>query len=442
MAWLLSLYMIYMIGVQTFGFDVGLAPGLSVKNAILYLLLALVLARYAINRDFKLELRGVYGGFAFLIGYALLSVAAVTLVAQYPGYKIMTAFIQLKQLVFDALVYFSVFFYGLRTRRDALLLLNVMLVIVVAVNVVSALDGVGVFQLDTINRGETDDRVQGIIGEHNQYGAYISLFIPPLIGAAAATRGLVRVFWVGGALASLAVLLMTVSRGAFAASALSAILGAYVFRRYLLRPVVLGWLAGGMAVAVCVMAVTVVTTDYGAVLVERLTTESSGADLTAITSGRTEIWADAIGHMMRSPLTLLTGFGWASYFVLPASLPLAPHNTYLWYWFELGLAGVIVFTGMLIQLILVASRAAVKADAQLRPHLIGFSVGAMALAVAIFFVELYTPWPYFWAYAGVVMRLVSISSKEQAVEKASVRTAAIGPENGDRFGWSALSPRG
>ena len=41
---------------------------------------------------------------------------------------------------------------------------------------------------------------QGAIGESNQYAAYIILFLPGMIAAAVASRGVRRLFWFGGAL--------------------------------------------------------------------------------------------------------------------------------------------------------------------------------------------------------------------------------------------------
>ena len=434
---LLSLFMVYMIAVQAFALDVGLGPGLSLKNGILYLFFAFLLMRYAINRDFKIELGGILGSFALMIGYALLSTVVILMVVQYPGYTLIKAMTQLKGLPFDFLAFYFVYFFGLKTQRSAMTVLTTILLVVVATNVLSGIDGIGLYRLETINRGEDESRVQGIIGEHNQYGAFIAMFLPPLVAAVAASSGWRRLFWMGGTLVSFAVLVMTVSRGAFVGLALAGIFGLIVFRRYLLNAKVIGWMIGGAAVVVVVLAVLLLTTHYGAVLSERLLGQSASTDVWEISSGRTELWADAVRQMMRTPLSLVTGFGWATYFVLPSALPLAPHNTYLWYWFEIGLPGVLAFIAIFVQLISVAMRCVEKADPVLRGHFIGFAIGALALAISIFFVEIYNPWPYFWAFAGVVMRLAVLS---RASQSATV-VAPVAAVTVDRFGWNAASAR-
>jgi hypothetical protein len=65
-----------------------------------------------------------------------------------------------------------------------------------------------------------------------------------------------------------------------------------------------------------------------------------------------------------------------------------------------------------------------------------FCIGTIALSIAIFFVEIYNPWPYFWACAGVIMRMVVLSRAQQAVPVRKARIKVEEPPV-DRFGWSA-----
>jgi hypothetical protein len=435
---LLSLFLGYLILARTYAWEPSLGPGLSLKNGILYLLLVLILMRGALNRDLKLEMRGIFVAFSILLGYIALSTAVVTLFVQYPGYKLMTAVTQAKGLPFDFMAFFAVYFLGTRTRRDAVWVMSAALVTAIFANVVSGLDAVGIMPLDTINDGETLDRVQGVIGEHNQYGAYLAFFLPLLIAAVVTSRGMLRLFWLGGALVTFVVLMMTVSRGAFVALVGALLIGGFMFRQYLLNPKMIGWIAGGAALAVAGVAVVLLATPFGGELINRLFGESTSVDMWQVSSGRTELWKDAVDRMMREPVTLLTGFGWATYFVLPSALPLAPHNTYLWYWFEIGLVGVGALTALLLLLIVKSAKAAQRSEAQPadRAYFIAFCIGTIALSIAIFFVEIYNPWPYFWAVAGVVMRMVVLSRAEQEVPVRKARIKVEEPAQ-DRFGWSA-----
>jgi O-antigen ligase len=445
MAPLLSLFACYLMAVQAFALDIGLGPGLSLKNGILYLFFAFLLMRFAVQRDFRLELGGIWASFAALLTYAVLSTVAIVMFVQYPGYKLMTAITQFKGLPFDFMAMLFVFFYGTKTRRDTQRVLDAVLFTAVFANVVSALDATGIMPLATINDGETADRVQGVMSEHNQYGAYLAFFCPLLLAATLVNQGIRRAFWLAGTLVSFAVLLMTVSRGAFVALALAGIVGAFRFRKHLMNPKVIGYLVGGGVIGVLLIVGVLFGTSFGSTLIERLLGQSTQIDMWQVSSGRSELWADAVGQMMRTPITMLTGFGWATYFVLPSALPLAPHNTYLWYWFELGLIGVIAFTAIIVQLITQAARAAENTtNFGDRAYFMAFTIGTAALAFAIFFVEIYTPWPFVWAAAGCILRLAVIGRDEQraSARAPAVQDAAAPPAaNPDRFGWKTATVR-
>ena len=73
--------------------------------------------------------------------------------------------------------------------------------------------------------------------------------------------------------------------------------------------------------------------------------------------------------------------------------------------------------------------------------LIAFGIGTIAVATAVFFVNLYSPWIYYWSYAGIVMRLAANALEPQAHARAAV--AAPAPRRGERardpHGWTAAS---
>jgi hypothetical protein len=73
--------------------------------------------------------------------------------------------------------------------------------------------------------------------------------------------------------------------------------------------------------------------------------------------------------------------------------------------------------------------------------LISFAIGTLALAIAVFFVNLYTPWLYYWAYAGVCMRLAANALEPQAYAPAAatVSPAQRADRARDAHGWTAAS---
>jgi hypothetical protein len=125
--------------------------------------------------------------------------------------------------------------------------------------------------------------------------------------------------------------------------------------------------------------------------------------------------------MMSHPLSLFTGFGWDTYGTM--GFLYQSHNYYLSLWFNLGLPGLILGITPFIILLGTARRAIGTADAAYQPYLIAFVFTIYATLIAVFFGELFTPWPYFWAYAGLLMRVASDAVRTSAPAPSAAPTA-------------------
>jgi O-antigen ligase len=365
--------------------------------------------------------------------------ALIVLAINYPHYDWLQSGLILKNQMVDYMLLFLVFFYGLRSTEDALVVLKVLLICFALSHIVAVLDALGYVQIGDIEL-RRDGRVQGTAGESNQYGALVALSLPAIAAAIFATRGLWRIFWMAAAAITALTLLMTVSRGAFVATTFAAVLALYLFRRYV-RPTRLV-LATVSSLAVVVLAVAVAySLGFGELLERRmLGSASSTSDLGGLSSGRTVIWASVLKMMIENPLSMLTGFGWNAYAAMPFRW--ATHNHYLWAWFNLGVPGLVCCVLLLVLPIKVALSASRVANAAARPHLMGFVVGTTALAVALFFVNLFNPWLFVWAYVGIVMRIAVNVLEQPATAPANVRAAAVPAGRGrDAHGWSAITSR-
>src|SRR5688572_6892605 len=118
----MNLLLIALIGIplalKVFGINTSIAMGLSVPNLLVYVGAVVLALRFTITRDFKLEMTGVLGCFVLLITYAVLTMLAADYVIDYPRYSFLQAISPLKNRLVDFLVYFAVFFYGVRTAKD------------------------------------------------------------------------------------------------------------------------------------------------------------------------------------------------------------------------------------------------------------------------------------------------------------------------------------
>lgn len=439
----MRLLLIALVGFMTlssvFDFDPGPAPGLKIKNALLYMLVMMLLLRVTIDRSYRVQLPAIPTVFGVLIGYALLSYAAIWLVAPILHYDFILSGMFLKNSLVDQLLFFLVFFYALRSDEDAALLVKVLLVSYALSHGMAVLDALGIAHFGDIEQRQ-DGRVQGMIGESNQYGAFVAMTLPGIAAMIVVTRGFWRLFWLAATGVTALTLIMTVSRGAFVGTLFATLVGMYLFRRYVpTRKLVM---LGGGFVACAILAVTITfALGFGDLIMHRLMGGArTGSDLEGVSSGRLEIWAGAIAVMWQQPLTLITGYGWSAYMAMPFRL--ATHNHYLAQWFNLGLVGVTCSVLLLVIPVKVARAAALVARPNVRPLLIGFVIATIAVATAVFFVDLYLPWHYYWAYAGAMMR-IAVNQTEglplPVVAPAGERVAT--GKTRDAHGWTTVASR-
>ena len=423
---LLSLVIALFVVQDVFDLSLSLGPGLSAKNAFLYVLAGTLAFKMTMNRSMTFDLRGLHVCFFVLVAYAIISLVVAEFVVDYPNYNVVASGIRLKATLVDRVLMFLVFFYALQNSRNAYTVLKVLLLAVVIAHTIAVLNGLGLMQ--TGQMGENDaERVQGLMGEPNQDAAFGAIFLPILGVALMSASGFKRLPWFIGLCMTLAAIVMTASRGGFVAIVLSSIWGAVLLRRYIPLQRMITIAAGGVLVAA--LAIAAVIPFYGDLLYRRVIGESSAGDIAVSSSGRTEIWSNAIATMADAPITFLTGYGWSVYFVMPFRY--APHNYYLDLWFNLGLAGLISGTAMLVIVVRESLSAVRFAPEMYRPVLMSFAVGTIAVAIATFFVDLYTPWLWFWAFAGLVMR-IAVNTKRSA---HASQVAQVAQKKADPYGW-------
>jgi O-antigen ligase len=436
MRYLLIALLLFLTASAVFGFDPGPLPGIKIKNGLLYLIVLGLMLRVTLDRSYRIQLPGVPILFGIMIGYALLTYTAIVMVIDYPRYDPLFAGFQLKNTLIDHMLFFLVFFYGLRSNEDALTVLKVLLAAWAVSHIMAVLDTTGVFHIGDIEQ-RGDGRVQGAVGESNMYGAFVAFTLPATIAMMTITRGMWRIFWIVASVITAAVLVMTVSRGAFVGTVFATLLGVWLFRRYMPARKLLVWTASGLVGAVLV-GIVVISLGFGDLIYSRFTLGAAG-DLTTQSSGRTAIWTSVLQVMFGTPVTLLTGFGWEAYGAFPFRW--VTHNHYLQQFFNLGLVGLICSVLLLVVPVRTANAAANYARPDVRPMLIAFAIGTIALATAVFFVNLYTPWLYYWSYAGIVMRLAANALEPQAhvaaAESAPAARRAVRVR--DPHGWTAAS---
>lgn len=420
----------------------SLGPGLSVKNALLYPIALGVLFRMALTGRFRMRLPIVNAAFIVWITYALLSWIACVTVLHYPGYEPLATFINLKSGLFDSVLFFFVFFYGTEGEGDFHLFAKALTFWVSIANILTLADVAGVVHLGITvgSNGVEADRVFGVFGHANDTAALIVCVLPMMVTVAMSSRGASRLFWYVGALASVAVMLLTVSRAAYVGVIVGYGAATWACRRHLPTSRIVNWtLIGATCIVVAAGLAAVLMPEFSQVISERLLSQSMSSSMTEVSSGRTTIWATAISTMMSHPLTLLTGFG---YRVYETMFVLVTHNYYLDQWFGLGLIGLFSLLTVEYQVVATAVRAIAVASKPMRPYMISLAFGMLGLAVCIFFGNLDRPWSYVWVYVGFSLRAAAdILERADRAALESTRRTVLEPVGSGAMGARAHARR-
>jgi hypothetical protein len=452
MRWLfLALIGAFIVG-DAFGLQMSLITGFSVKNAILYSIGFTLVFRTALTGGVKLDLLSLHIIFFLLIGYAALMWVVAFGVVHYPGYSFFGGLVTLKTKMVDPALMLFAAFYGLRTLEDSKWVIAVLLLAIAGANLATLADTVGLVHLGMKvgERGPEAGRVFGAFGHANDTGTLIVTMLPAMIAMTVTSQRGRRGLWVGATLVSSLVLILTVSRGAFVGLFLGTVIAGFMLRRYVSLQRFFVW--GAIAVIGVVfvgLIAGLVDQQIGNTIAERLFGQSKSIDMSEASSGRTQIWAELLERMTRTPLTLLTGFGWDVYYVMPFRY--APHNHYLGTYFDLGIPGVGLFVLLMSRIVKVARSVVGFADDETRPHLLAFVFGMFALLISIVFADLFDPWSYIWLYVGAMMRIAVLvrekaeeavlSTRDAPLKVAQVRGAVLGEGRSAFGGVLAGRPR-
>jgi O-antigen ligase len=431
MRWLFILLIGVLASGDILGKDMSLGPGLSPKNAVLYLIALAMFFRLSLTGN---QQRGrlpmLQAAFAVWIAYATLSFVTCCLIVHYTSYDIKDSGILLKAQLYDAALFCFTVFYAVENEADFRVLTKVLVAAIGLSSVLTLTDVVGVTHLGAKVgiTGAEADRVFGMFGHANETGALLVCVLPVMGAVAMASRGAARLWWYACAFTTVTVLVLTVSRGSYVAVVLGYGAAAFMCRRYLPLSKVAAWMAMCVTGAIVLVAlVSAVVPNVGEAVVGRMLGQSGAIDITEVSSGRTNIWANTIDHMTDEPLTFLTGFGWNVY---DTRFVYATHNYYLDLLFNLGLIGLLAFVAILFQAVKTARAAVDLASEEMRPYMIALVLGMMGLAVNILFTNLSKAWPYIWLYMGLTLSaaakiIADTARRREAVPALTVASTVV-----------------
>jgi hypothetical protein len=429
---LLLLFTVLLLS-EMFGWQLGFAQGFSVKNAFLYALMMPVLFDLTVTRRSHVTLGVAFHmGFVGLIMLALLSWSFTDLNIQMPMYSSEERFVAIKSGLVDFYLFFLVFYFGVENIKQALFLAKAILLLVLLANVVTVMDVYNIPDLGVIQQmGEesaaNEGRLKGPIGEPNQYAAFLLLFLPAYFALAFYGAGgwFARTVYATGAAVALVSLLLTGSRGGMLGLGIGLCWTTWLLRSRLDLWKIFRTLA--LLIPFAAAMVALVAMEYGALLVARLDATFNAGNAVTASAGRMWIWETGLGLMARHPQSFITGMGWQSF---APYVGVVSHNTYLAYLFSLGTLGLAAYLTTLNRVIVVAKAGTLATVGDARALMIAFMIGFLSLLVSVFFVDLYAPWYFVWAYVGILVRLATLAIFES---RSAKETGGINAKVGRRF---------
>ena len=238
------------------------------------------------------------------------------------------------------------------------------------------------------------------------------VFVPLFAAMAMGSRGVARLYWWFIFLCGFALLIASGSRGSYVGILAGAIIGVKFispfFDRRRIRRVGLQ-----MAAVLIIITVSVAVTNLELVA-ERIEQSTSTEDLDRLSSGRTDIWRATILVQAENPESFLYGNGWNSH--EQSGIWKSTHNTYLLRLYELGLIGLFMFIALLVAMVRQVRVLVQRTEGKERVLMSGIAFGWFGVIVAIFFVDLYTPWFYIWSFLGMSLRIAYEKDREYRLE--------------------------
>ena len=404
--------------------ELSLGPGLSVKNALLYILVIWIMFEAVMNSSGggilkrQFEYMSLHTAFIVLIILAMFSAAICVFIVKYEDYGILEAIISLKSALIDYYLMLFVFLAALATAKDATWTAKAMLIVLTIVMILSLVEMFELAQFQIMDR-RGDGRLQSPQLNSNEYGALMAFYLPLTFVFAYQARGLQRAFWAMSLFVFFTVMIFSASRGAVVGLVGGVCIGLvlfspYVNMRYVARSALVIFVVAGLSVAL-------LSIEYSDLLYTRFVEQSMSTNTFDQTSGRTVIWGEALGLMSSVPATFLVGYGWATFELLNE---FGSHNQYLQFLFELGLFGLALFVFILFNVLFQIHAAARAVNPETRLILIGFGCGYLSILFSITFNHMAAPWLFVWAMVGTMLRLAyaaRFEKDEQPVEEIRSR---------------------
>ena len=382
-----------------FGFDRVIFTGFSLKNVILLILILAVLfsgskSKIATMRK-RLRFTGaIHRNYALYTFMVLLATAVSVITGLTKNYDLAQAVISIKSVIIDPYLVFLIFLLYPDDRREYEKLL---MMCIISISILSALTILASAISPGMFFGLDNDsaRPNGPLGEPNQTAAVLSMVLVMSL-AMAMQPGRYRLVWICCVVFLFGCILESGSRGGLLATLLAIPIFLFSIRRTMgpgkKLMTLLTMVIGG------ILTWILLPDRVHDLILSRLgILDTSHIDWFKASAGRTYLWAAAWDKWLESPLI---GYGWRGFVTMMGN---PTHNSFLEVLISSGPLGLIFYILIFKNLAILFKKSGKRGIKKERIIINGYLGSIIALIVAIFFVNLYTPWLVVWAFIGLMM---------------------------------------
>lgn len=382
------------------GIQISKIPGLSLKNIVIYgLLAALFLGNSSKNKPLIAK-NNVNIPIVLYILYVFVSVINTKLSNVVPDYSLSAELILLKSLM-DPYVLFIITYSILHDEESIEFLLYALIALFVTFLMITVLASFGFIEVARVSIDAKYGRTRGAFSEPNQFAAYMVMFMPLVwVFVYRVKTILSKVALIAIILLAVYVLLLTGSRGGLVSIVVT--VGVYYLlssRQPFIRSLFI--LVGVYSLILFVFALVFMmlpektATGLMSKITGKFSEEEAGTDYS---SGRFDIWQDALDTFVENPVL---GTGWNTFTRL---FHINSHSDFVLYLVTIGIVGLCLFLFIYFR-IFKSVWLYRKFDKNEMHFYNAFISGFSGYVTSMVFVNILTPMYFTLMYSALIMKL-------------------------------------
>lgn len=391
---------------RVFDIESGYAAGLSFKNLLLGLSIALIAVSIVSRRIPATFPISVFVPLSIGCAMAGLSIVIISAFSTVSGYSYVSALISLKSKLVDPLLMLAIGYFAVQTPRSAIILFRIFSILIVSGCILTIVDVLNIPDLGLITAREQDGRIEGFIGSAADFSTIVAATLPILVIGTKWERGSAKFMVYLSILVMVASLMLAATRAPILGIIVAWMIYVLLIERNsfvsFLRLFVLAF------PVIALVSFLLYQTPYWGIIAERFTTGLTTGNVEEFSSGRSYIWARVFAQMLEQPSSFIIGMGWDVYYQ-SAGHRFSTHNILIDRFYSLGFLGLVAYLAAYwsaLRLLFAQKSVNSEIGSSIR---ISAGLSLVVLLTSAMFADLPISEFYIYAFVGIALRFTSVS---------------------------------